>query len=100
MALPVGIIAAVPALTQDFVILSEETQIVGCFVMFVSAIYTQFGDAIAKNLDAQSSAVLAALNKQEDVNVEITKVICQVDSIQYALVELKAFVLHNLPPLT
>ncbi len=79
MALPVGIITAVPALTQDFVILSEETQIVGCFVMFVSAIYTQFGDAIAKNLDAQSSAVLAALNKQEDVNVEITKVICQVD---------------------
>eukprot|EP01084_Bolivina_argentea_P228515 385930_1 len=73
MALPAGIIAAVPALTQDFIIISEETQIVGCFVMFVAAIYTQFGDAIAKSLDAQSSAVLAALNKQEDVNVEITK---------------------------
>ncbi len=76
-----GIIAAVPALTQDIVIISEETQIVGCFVMFVAAIYTQFGDAIAKSLDSQSEAVLSALNKQEDINVEITKVICHVDAI-------------------
>ncbi len=76
-----GIIAAVPALTQDIVIISEETQIVGCFVMFVAAIYTQFGDVIAKSLDSQSEAVLSALNKQEDINVEITKVICHVDAI-------------------
>ncbi len=92
-----GIIAAVPALTQDIIIISEETQIVGCFVMFVSAIYTQFGDAIAKNLDAQSAAVLSALNKQEDINVEVTKVICHVIKSN---AELNTFVLYILCPVS
>lgn len=73
MALPLGIILAVPALTQDLIILSEETQIVGCFIMFVSAMYTQFGDAIGKSLDEKSHEILRSLNASEDAAMASTR---------------------------
>ena len=44
--------------TQVFV-LNEETQLLGCFMVFVGTMYSQAGDAIGKALDAKSDAVIA-----------------------------------------
>ena len=45
-------------LVQVF-ILNEETQLLGCFMVFVGTMYSQAGDAIGKALDAKSNAVIA-----------------------------------------
>lgn len=40
-------------------ILSEETQLLGCFMVFVGTIYSQAGDAIGKALDAKGLSIIA-----------------------------------------
>ncbi|KAG5182095.1 hypothetical protein JKP88DRAFT_199568 [Tribonema minus] len=72
-ALPVGLILAIPALNQEWIVLSEETQLLGCFMLFVGTIYTKFGDSIGAALDAQADAILDARNKEEDASIEVIK---------------------------
>ena len=43
---------------QVFVI-NEETQLLGCFMVFVGTMYSQAGDAIGKMLDMKGEAVIA-----------------------------------------
>jgi hypothetical protein len=39
-------------------ILNEETQLLGCFMVFVGTLYSQAGDSIGKALDAKGEAVI------------------------------------------
>jgi hypothetical protein len=68
-AIPVGIVAAIPVITHEMLILNAETQLVACFAAFVITAYTQGGDAIAKNLDDKAAAVTAEHNAVEDANI-------------------------------
>jgi hypothetical protein len=64
--LPIGFLAAIPLLQHQVIVLSEETQLLGCFMVFVATVYTQAGDAIAKALDARGEAIIAEHSAQED----------------------------------
>ena len=44
---------------KQIFILNEETQLLGCFMVFVGTMYSQAGDAIGKALDAKSESVIA-----------------------------------------
>jgi len=67
--LPIGFLAAIPLLHNQIFILNEETQLLGCFMVFVGTMYTQAGDLIGKALDAKGQAVIAEHNAQEQVNI-------------------------------
>jgi len=69
-ALPVGIAVAVPAVTFDWYVINEETQLMAVFVAFCVTFYTQAGDAIYKSLDASGKAVLKEQNEAEDKYIE------------------------------
>lgn len=65
-ALPIGITAAVPAISLEWYVVNEETQLLAVFVAFCVAFYSQGGDAVFKALDAKSKAILAEHNEAED----------------------------------
>lgn len=50
-ALPVGLILAIPALGHEVIVLNEETQLVACFILFCSTMYTQVGGMVSSSLD-------------------------------------------------
>lgn len=50
-ALPFGLILAIPAIGHETIVLNEETQLVACFVLFCSTMYTQVGGMAASALD-------------------------------------------------
>lgn len=43
----------------QWLILSEETQLVACFVAFTTTVYKHAGGAIAKSFDDEQAAVIA-----------------------------------------
>ena len=57
--MPVGLIMAIPLLKTEMLILSEETQLVGVFMMFTAAAYVGAGEMVANSLDARKIAVRA-----------------------------------------
>lgn len=69
-ALPVGIAAAVPAITFDWYIINEETQLAAAFIAFCLVVYTQGGDAIHKALDARAQALLKEHRESEQELIE------------------------------
>lgn len=65
-ALPVGIAIAIPAISQEWFAINEETQLMACFVAFCVTAYTQGGDAIYKSLDEKAVGLLKEHNEIED----------------------------------
>lgn len=64
--MPVGLIMAIPLLKTEMLILSEETQLVGVFMMFTAAAYVGAGEMVANSLDARKIATMAEHNALED----------------------------------
>jgi hypothetical protein len=56
-------------------VLSEETQLLGCFMVFVATMYTQAGDLIGKALDAKGESVIAEHHAQEQVNISAVQAV-------------------------
>jgi cbb3-type cytochrome oxidase subunit 3 len=71
--MPIGFLAAIPLLQHQVYVITEETQLLGCFMVFVGTIYSQFGDAIRKNFDSQSAAIMTEHNTQEDTAIAAVK---------------------------
>lgn len=64
--MPLGIFLSIPLIQNEVLILSEETQLVGCFALFAGTVYTLGSDAIAEMLDAKGKAIIAQHNALED----------------------------------
>ena len=64
-ALPVGLVAAVPAIKFDWYIINEETQLMAAFIAFCVVVYTQGGDAIHAALDEKAKQLLKENRESE-----------------------------------
>ena len=51
IALPVGIFIAIPTLANEVLVLSPESQLVACFMIFCGTMYNQIGGPVGKYLD-------------------------------------------------
>lgn len=65
-ALPIGLFLAIPALGHEIIVLNEETQLVACFVLFCSTMYTQIGGMVATSLDEGSDAIKKQMEEVDD----------------------------------
>jgi len=70
---PVGCLAAIPALQSGFLILSEEVQLCFTFSIFVAIMHNSFGSSIAKVLDEEEDAWKARINEYEDLAIEFNE---------------------------
>jgi hypothetical protein len=66
---PIGFLAAIPLVQLEVFVINEETQLLGCFMVFVGTMYSQAGDAIGKMLDVKGQAVMAEHNAQEEIAI-------------------------------
>jgi hypothetical protein len=71
--LPIGFLAALPLMQHEIVVFTEETQLLGCFMVFAATVYSQAGDAIGKALDAKGESIIAAHSAQEDQVIDAVK---------------------------
>jgi hypothetical protein len=89
--LPVGIFLSVPIIANEVLMLSEETQLVGCFAMFCGAAYTLGNQAVADMLDAKGAAIIAQHNALEDEAIASIKEVVDAHQGRVALLgELQA----------
>jgi hypothetical protein len=65
-ALPIGIILGVPAISNEVLVLSAETQLLAVFILSLSTLYTQGGGMIAKALDDYSKDIHNKLKKVDE----------------------------------
>lgn len=70
MAVPLGILVAIPALANEVIILGPESQLAGCFVLFCATLYTQVGPMASKFFQDYQDNVAKDL-KQVDDNMMI-----------------------------
>mmetsp|Transcript_73520 Transcript_73520/g.209237 ORF Transcript_73520/g.209237 Transcript_73520/m.209237 type:complete len:316 (+) Transcript_73520:230-1177(+) len=88
---PIGFILAIPLLQNQVLILSEELQLLGCFMVFVGSVYSQAGEAIGKALDEKGESVMAEHNAQEQVQILAAKAVIEAHEQKLSLVdEMKA----------
>ena len=59
---PIAFLLAIPAVQMQWFVLNEETQLLGCFMVFVGTMYSQAGDAIGTALDAKGASAIAEHN--------------------------------------
>jgi hypothetical protein len=59
-------VAAIPALGNEWLILDAETQLVAVFILFCSTVYMQLGGAVASNLDEYRNNVFTTLKKVDE----------------------------------
>jgi len=86
-ALPIGITLAIPALSQQWIILSVETQLLACFMLFSSLVYTQAGGAIAKSLEDQTQAILEKFSAVTDQKIAGLQELIQIHKDRILLAE-------------
>ena len=68
-AVPLGALFSIPFIANNWYIMNEETQILGCFCLFTGSIYSLFGDAIGAHFDEDGKAIMAEHNAIEDANI-------------------------------
>lgn len=84
---PIGFLLAIPLIQNQVLILSEELQLLGCFMVFVGSVYSQAGDAIGKMLDEKGETVMAEHNAQEEVAISAVKSVIAAHEMKLSLVE-------------
>jgi len=89
--LPLGIWLAVPVISNEVLMLSEETQLVGVFAAFCGASYVLGNQAVADMLDAKGAAIIAQHNALEDEAIASIKEVVDAHQGRVALLgELQA----------
>lgn len=71
LSIPVGIAFAVPALSYEWYLINEETQLAACFIAFTMIVYQQFGGSIHDYLAADGKRMLQEHNLKEDEIVQL-----------------------------
>jgi Mitochondrial ATP synthase B chain precursor (ATP-synt_B) len=69
-ALPIGLVAAVPAIKFEWYVVNEETQLLAVFIAFCVTFYTQAGGAIEKTLQESGDAILKEQQEAEEKVIE------------------------------
>lgn len=69
VALPVGLFLATPAVALDWFVANEESQLLFCFSVFVTAVYTQAGPSIADSIQSSLKAEWDKIAEAEKENV-------------------------------
>ena len=72
---------------MQWFVLNEETQLLGCFMVFVGTMYSQAGDAIGTALDAKGASVIAEHNAQESITINAAKAVVEAHYAKLSLVE-------------
>jgi Mitochondrial ATP synthase B chain precursor (ATP-synt_B) len=65
-AVPLGIAFAVPAVHYEWYLVTEETQLAACFIMFTALIYKNFGATFGAMLEEDGKRIIEDANKVED----------------------------------
>jgi len=81
-AVPMGALLSVPFIAQNWYIMNEETQILGCFCLFTGSIYSLFGDAIGAHFDEDGKAIMAEANALEDINIAAVDAVKEAHAIR------------------
>ena len=84
---PIAFLLAIPAVQMQWFVLNEETQLLGCFMVFVGTMYSQAGDAIGTALDAKGASVIAEHNAQESITINAAKAVVEAHYAKLSLVE-------------
>ncbi len=66
VAIPVGMVLAIPTLANEWLILDAETQLVAVFFLFCSTLYNQGGKVAAATLDEYRANVFSTLKKVDE----------------------------------
>ncbi|KAL3672351.1 hypothetical protein V7S43_003039 [Phytophthora oleae] len=64
---------SIPAISNHFYVLNEESQLACCFLLFCSASYKFGGEMIASYFDERAAAILGEHNAVEDANLNLAK---------------------------
>lgn len=64
---------AIPAISNHFYVLNEESQLACCFLLFCTASYKFGGEMIASYFDERAAAILGEHNAVEDANLNLAK---------------------------
>ncbi|KAL4139824.1 hypothetical protein PRNP1_001230 [Phytophthora ramorum] len=64
---------SIPAISNHFYVLNEESQLACCFLLFCSASYKFGGEMIASYFDERAAAILGEHNAVEDANLDLAK---------------------------
>jgi len=68
-AVPIGVAMAIPAVQMDIYMITEETQLFCCFMLFIGSAYSLGGDAFGAMMDEKGEAILKEHNAIEDVQI-------------------------------
>jgi hypothetical protein len=68
-AVPIGVAMAIPAVQLDVYMITEETQLFCCFMLFIGSAYSLGGDAFGAMMDEKGDAILKEHNAIEDVQI-------------------------------
>jgi len=68
-AVPIGVAMAIPAVQLDVYMITEETQLFCCFMLFVGSAYSLGGDAFGAMMDEKGEAILKEHNAIEDAQI-------------------------------
>ena len=71
LSVPLGIAFAVPALSYEWYLVNEETQLAACFIAFTMIIYQQFGGSIHEFLAADGKRMLKDHNAKESDIIQL-----------------------------
>jgi len=69
-ALPIGMFVGIPALSNEVLVLDAETQLVACFILFCSTMYTQVGGMMGRGLDDYGKEVHDDLKAVDDLMLD------------------------------
>jgi hypothetical protein len=68
--LPAGMLVGIPLISNEVLVLSEETQLLAVFILFAGTLYNQLGGMVAKSLDEIRENVLKEQRAVEDLQIE------------------------------
>jgi hypothetical protein len=72
-ALPIGMLAGIPLISNEVLIIDAEMQLTGCFILFCATLYTQVGGMVASSLDDRSKEIFSELSTlDEAVKAQLT----------------------------
>lgn len=70
---PIGFLLAIPLVQNQVYVITEETQLLGCFMVFVASIRSQFGQQISDYFDNKTNSLLAEQNEQEEILINAVR---------------------------
>mmetsp|Transcript_74140 Transcript_74140/g.145528 ORF Transcript_74140/g.145528 Transcript_74140/m.145528 type:complete len:338 (+) Transcript_74140:99-1112(+) len=68
--LPIGLFIGIPAIKNEVLVLDAETQLLACFILFCSTMYTQVGGMMGKSLDDYSTGIADELKAVDDTMLD------------------------------